>query len=186
MTTDRKFCRFNKQQETVSFGMSEVPEGGLCLSTFVVITDVRNENSALMGHLNPNAPWDHIGALDASRVEVHSKGWMLPSSHLVVYESPQDAAKRILREQLEITTLKLNGPRVVSETYTPKRFPNLPRHWDIEFIFMGKMSKNDIPKKTNAWTELDFVDLNVANKKEIARSHEDILESAGLVFRSSI
>jgi len=79
----------------------------------------------------------------------------------------------------------LNGPRVVSETYTPKRFPNLPRHWDIEFIFMGKMSRADIPKNTNAWTELDFVDLNVANKKEIVRSHEDIFESAGLVFRSS-
>jgi ADP-ribose pyrophosphatase YjhB (NUDIX family) len=165
--------------------MPEVPEGGLCLSAFVIITDIENPNSALMGHLNPKAPWDHIGALDASRVEVHSKGWMLPSSHLIVYESPQDAAKRILREQLEITTLDLNGPQVVSETYTPKRIPNLPRHWDIEFIFKGKMSRADIPKKTIAWTELGFVDLDVANKKDIARSHEDILESAGLVFRSS-
>jgi len=106
MATDRKFCRFNKQ-ETASFGMAEVPEGGVCISAFLVISDIENPNSALMGHLNPEAPWDHLGALDSSRIEIHSKGWMLPSSHLIVYESPQDAAKRILREQLEISITDL-------------------------------------------------------------------------------
>jgi len=180
MVTDRKFCRFNKQIETMSFSMSEPPEGGLCLSAFLVITDERNANRVLMGHLNPKASWDHIGALDSSRVDVHSKGWMLPSSHLLVYESPQEAARRILREQLEID-LTLNGPDVVSETYTPKRFPDLPRHWDIEFIFKGRMSEDHIPKPF-AWSELSFVNLNTAMRTEIARSHEDILESAGLVF----
>jgi hypothetical protein len=182
MVTDRKFCRFNKQVETMYFGMPEPPEGGLCLSAFLVITDERNANSVLMGHLNPKASWDHIGALDASRVEVHSKGWMLPSSHLLVYESPQDSAKRILREQLE-ADLKLSGPAVVSETYTPKRFPDLPRHWDIEFIFKGKISEDRIPKPF-AWSELVFVNLDSAKRSTIARSHEDILEYAGLVFKN--
>jgi ADP-ribose pyrophosphatase YjhB (NUDIX family) len=184
MTTDRKFCRFNKQVETITFGMPEVPEGGLCLSAFLVITDTEKTNSVLMGHLNPKAPWDHIGALDLSRVDVHSKGWMLPSSHLMVYESPQAAAKRILREQLEIDYPVLEGPQVVSETYTPRRFPNLPRHWDIEFIFKGEISKDRIPKPY-AWSNLSFVDLDSAKKSEIARSNEDILESAGLVFKQS-
>jgi ADP-ribose pyrophosphatase YjhB (NUDIX family) len=134
-----------------------------------------------MGHLNPKAPWDHIGALDASRVEVHSKGWMLPSSHLLVHESPQEAAKRIIREQLEID-LRVSGPDVVSETYTPRRFPDLPRHWDIEFIFKGKTSQDRITKPF-AWSELAFVNLDSTNKTEIARSHEDILEYAGLTFK---
>jgi ADP-ribose pyrophosphatase YjhB (NUDIX family) len=183
MVTDRKFCRFNKQVETMSFGMPEPPEGGLCLSAFLVITDERNSNSVLMGHLNTKAPWDHIGALDSSRVEVHSKGWMLPSSHLLLYESPREAAKRILKEQLEID-LALSGPDVVSETYIPKRFPELPRHWDIEFIFKGKMSEQSVPKPF-AWSELAFVNLDTARRSEIARSHEDILESAGLTFKHS-
>ena len=181
MVTDRKFCRFNKQIETRSFGMSEPPEGGLCLSAFLVITGERNPNSVLMGRLNTKAPWDHIGALDPSRVEVHSKGWMLPSSHLMLYESPREAAERILKEQLE-TDLALSGPDVVSETYTPKRFPELPRHWDIEFIFKGKMFEGEIPKPS-AWSDLKFVNLDTAKRKEFARSHEDILESAGLVFK---
>lgn len=183
MVTDRKFCRFNKEVETMSFGMPEPPEGGLCLSAFLVITDEQNPNSVLMGHLNTKAAWDHIGALDSSRVEIHSKGWMLPSSHLLMYESPQEAAKRILREQLEIP-LALSGPDVVSETYTPKRFPNLPRHWDIEFIFKGKMSEDNIPKPF-AWSKLAFVNLDNAKTTEIARSHEDILQAAGLVFKHS-
>jgi ADP-ribose pyrophosphatase YjhB (NUDIX family) len=134
-----------------------------------------------MGHLNPKAPWDHIGALDASRVEVHSKGWMLPSSHLLVHESPQEAAKRIIREQLEID-LRVSGPDVVSETYTPRRFPDLPRHWDIEFIFKGKTSQDHVTKPF-AWSELAFVNLDSTKKTEIARSHEDILEYAGLTFK---
>ncbi|HMK84066.1 MAG TPA: hypothetical protein VK503_10140 [Candidatus Bathyarchaeia archaeon] len=179
MVTDRKFCRFNKQVENL--GMPEPPEGGLCLSAFLVITDERNANSVLMGHLNPKASWDHIGALDASRVEVHSKGWMLPSSHLLVYESPKEAAKRILREQIE-KDLELSGPEVVSETYTPKRFPGLPRHWDVEFIFKAKISEDQIPKPF-AWSKLAFVNLDYAKRNEIARSHEDILEYAGLVFK---
>lgn len=163
--------------------MPEPPEGGLCLSAFLIITDRGNANRVLMGRLNTRAPWDHIGALDASRVEVHSKGWMLPSCHLLVYESPQEAAKRILREQLEID-LSLTGPDVVSEAYTPRRFPDLPRHWDIEFIFKGELPEDRIPKPL-AWSNLSFVNVNNTEKTEIARSHEDILESAGFMFKHS-
>jgi len=184
MATDRKFMRFNKEPETMAFSMPEVPEGGLCLCAFLVITDSENPNSVLMGRLNPKAPWDHIGSLDASRVEIHSKRWMLPSSHLILHESPQEAARRILKEQLELTDLKLEGPRVVSEVYTPKRLPNLPNHWDFEFIFSGELRKDQLPKP-DAWTTLTFVNLDHAKKTEIARSHEDILESAGLVFKQA-
>jgi len=184
MVTDRRFTRFNRQQGMIAFGMPEVPEGGLCLSAFLVITDIQNPNSVLMGNLNPKAPWDHIGALDPARIEIHSKAWMLPSSHLVVYESPHDAAKRILKEQLKLANLKLSEPAVVSETYVPKRFPNMLRHWDIEFIFKGQISRDDIPKP-QAWTRLTFVNLDFTDKVEIARSHEDILESVGLVFKQT-
>lgn len=181
MTTDRRFCRFNKEEETRAFGMPEVPDGGLCLSAFLVIASTDNPAGVLMGHLDPDAPWDHIGALDPRRAEVHSKGWMLPSSHLVVKESPQDAATRIAREQLELDGLELQGPLVVSEVYRPKRFPNLPDHWDIEFIFRSALPEAAI-RKPRAWRELKFVDLSTTRRVEIARSHEGILESAGLRF----
>ena len=106
---------------------------------------------------------------------------MLPSSHLIIHESPQDAASRILKEQLGLEDVKLGEPKVVSEVHTPKRFPNLPEHWDIEFIFRGEIEAGAVKKQIsdNPWSDLAFVDLNKTSKKEIARSHEDILESCG-------
>ncbi len=180
MPTDRRFCRLNKPADT-PFGMPEVPRAGLCLSAFLVITERGHENRVLMGHLNPAAPWDHIGALDPSRTAVHSKGWMLPSSHLIAKEAPQEAARRIAREQLDLTDLRFGEPRVVSEVSTPRRFPELGDHWDLEFIFRAQLAEAAVPTPT-AWTELRFADLGTTPKSAIARSHEDILESAGLRF----
>ena len=188
MTTDRRFARFNAGKSTVSgktevspLTQHEVPEGGMCLSAFVVLTEAGYPNWVVLGHLNPEAAWDHIGALDPERTEVHSKGWMIPSSHLLLKEPPQEAARRILWEQLMLKGVPLSEPSVVSETYTPRRFADLPSHWDIEFIFRGEISTARLPK-TPAWKELAFVDVSRTRKSEMARSHEDILESAGFRF----
>ncbi len=183
MATDRKFCRFYAPADT-PFGMPEVPAAGLCLSAFLVLAEKGRGNRVLMGHLDPAAPWDHIGALDPSRTAVHSKGWMLPASHLILKESPQDAARRIAREQLELTDLEVGEPRVVSEVYAPRRFPEKGEHWDLEFLFRGELDPARVPRP-RAWLELRFVDLDVTPKSAIARSHEDVLESAGLRFRAA-
>jgi hypothetical protein len=181
MTTDRRFSRFSKSRETAAFSITEIPAGGVCLSAFVIVTETGHPTNVLMGHMNPRAPWDHIGALDPSRVEVHSRGWMLPSSHLIFQESPGDAARRIAREQLELPNLSFSEPRVVSEAYTPRRFPDAAKHWDLEFLFRSEIPAADIPHPA-AWAELAFVDLRRTAKSEIARSHEDVIESAGLHF----
>jgi ADP-ribose pyrophosphatase YjhB (NUDIX family) len=181
MATNRRFCRFNKLGD-VSLGMPEVPEGGLCLSAFLILHERGHDRRVLMGHLNPAAPWDHIGALDASRTAVHSQGWMLPSSHLILNESPDEAARRIAAEQLERDDLMFSEPKVVSEVYTPRRFPDLVRHWDLEFLFLGEWPGGAAPKAA-AWTELAFVDLDATARSAIARSHEDILASAGRKLR---
>jgi len=181
MTTDRRFSRFSKSAATAAFSVTEIPDDGVCLSAFLIVTEARDSKKVLMGHMNPKAAWDHIGALDPSRVEAHSHGWMLPSSHLIFRESPDDAARRISREQLELPDLALSGPTVVSDVYTPRRFPGTAHHWDIEFLFRGHLGAADVPHPT-AWKELAFVDLRRTSKSEIARSHEDIIESSGLRF----
>lgn len=185
MTTDRRFCRFNKGESTITgkadrstLSSADVPEGGLCLCSFLVLSEVSDPEIVLMGHLNPKAQWDHIGALDEDRIRIHSKGWMLPSSHLMLRESPQEAARRIAREQLGLEDLRIQEPKVVSEVSTPKRFPNLPQHWDIEFIFLGSLEKSQL-KSPNAWADLQFINPATTARSAIARSHEDILESAG-------
>src|SRR5438445_12069768 len=126
MTTDRRFSRFSKSRDTAAFSITEIPVGGVCLSAFLIVTEAGDPKKVLMGHMNPAAPWDHIGALDPSRVEVHSRGWMLPSSHLIFQESPGEAPRRIAREQLALPGLALSESKVVSAADTPKPFPASP------------------------------------------------------------
>ena len=153
----------------------------MCLSAFVLLTESGNKNAVLLGHLNTEADWDHIGGLDSERVSAHSKGWMIPSCHLLLKESPQGAARRIMDEQLGLRGIGLSDPIVVSEVYTPKRFPDLPGHWDLEFIFKGELPRGGLPR-SSAWRELAFVEAALTLKSEMARSHGDILESAGFKF----
>jgi len=182
MTTDRKFCRFNSETSTAAFGMAEIPPEGLCLSAFVLLSPRGAPSRVLLGRMNPSAAWDHLGALDPGRVDVHSRGWMIPSSHLIYRESPQAAARRILEEQLGLPAGPLDGPLVVSEVYTPRRFPGSAGHWDLEFLFRGALT-SDRPPTHPAWSRLEFVDVPSTPRTEFARSHEDVLASAGLVAR---
>ncbi|MDG6953802.1 MAG: NUDIX hydrolase [Nitrososphaerota archaeon] len=180
MATQRRFCRFARsvpERGLEPVYTTEVPEGGFCLSAFLAITDV--EGRVLMGHLNPDADWVRIGALDASRAKTHSKGWMLPSSHLLLYESPQEAARRVLKEQLGMG-LELSGPTTVTEVWSPDRSPGR-RHWDFEFIFKGEAPKGSV-RSHDAWRELKFIDTRKTPRAEIARSHDDVLVNAGFKF----
>ncbi|MDG6941341.1 MAG: NUDIX hydrolase [Nitrososphaerota archaeon] len=181
MTTNRRFCRFSRrvpERGLEAFYTTEIPEGGLCLSSFLVIED--GEGRVLMGHLDPAAPWDHIGALDPGRAAAHSSRWMLPSSHLMLYESPQEAARRVLKEQLGIS-VNFTDPTVIAEVGTPKRFSGLRDHWDFEFVFRGTAPGGAIPVH-KAWKELRYVDLKRTSRREIARSHDDVLENIGFAF----
>ena len=178
MVTTRKFCRFSRSATAQGLGMPEVPADGMCLSAFVVLSSAEHPSSVLLGKIEPSAPWDHLGALDTDRVQAWQYLWMLPASHLLVFESPQEAAARVLREQLRIPSLPLMEPKVVSEVYAPVRFPNAKQHWDIEFIFRGKIPESSIGPLPN-WKELEFVDTRSLDDKDMARSHIDILSYAG-------
>ncbi len=177
MTTERRFAAFSKKAAPPR--MNEIPDAGLCLSAFIILSRAGHPEEVVLGHLNTEADWEHIGALDCERAERNSKGWMLPSSHLLLEESPKEAARRILTEQLGLEDQQLNGPVVFSEaTSTGKVWDVTPyKHWDIEFIFRGE--RNEVMPHP-AWRELRFVDLSQTTMDEMARYHEDILAHVGL------
>lgn len=168
MSTNRRFAHFKRN--VVPPRMKEVPEGGFCISAFVIISKNNKPEQVLMGRINKKAPWDHIGALDPERVERHSTGWMLPSSALMLGEPPRQAADRILTEQLGVGDQSLEGPFVFSEIYGPLN------HWDLEFLFLGRRDK---APDNEAWTELRFIDLSKTRREDIVRGHEDILAHVG-------
>jgi hypothetical protein len=179
MVTDRRFCRFTRSAEGHPFGLRWEEPGGFCLSTFLVLSDAERPSSVLVGRMNPDAPWDHLEGLDAERIEAHRGGWLLPASHLLLRETPDRSARRILDEMLGGASPSLEPARVVSEVYTPRRYPETPNHWDISFVYRGTWT-GPAPAVPSVWSELRFVDVGVVRRSEFARSHEDLLDRVGL------
>ncbi len=187
MAEERKFCRFNSGPSTTVGDLKDdpvmtrqIPEGGFCISVFVVLRQSGRQSNVLFGRINPAADWVKLGALDSKRVEIFRDGLMLPSSHLIIHESPADAANRILDEQLGLSGLRLKGPIVVSETYRSASRSSGPEHWDIHLIFTGTIAGSRIQPQ-NAWSELKFINSSGRAASKVVRNHMDIVKYASAV-----
>ena len=154
--------------------MDRIPKGGMCLSVFLILRKQHRRN-VLAGKVNAEYDWVRVGALSKETATKVSQGWMRPSSHLLLYESPHDAAHRVLREQLRLEWDDLQSVNfhVFSEAYSK------PRHWDIEFVFQGEIRK-ELPTGNPAWTELKFLRIDTIGASQFARNHQDILAELGV------
>ncbi len=179
-TEPRRFCRFSPTG-AVSEGYWPLPEDGLCLSAFLLLSPPERPDAVLVGRIEPHAPWERIGGLDARRIRANTGGWMLPSSQLLFFEGPAEAARRVLDEQLDLRGLPLDGPTVVSEVYRSPRHPERARHWDLQFLFRGTL-RTATPPASSAWAELAFVEPSTTPRTAFTRSHDEILELAGYRF----
>jgi ADP-ribose pyrophosphatase YjhB (NUDIX family) len=176
----RQFVRLAEGRSTEE-GYWPIPPDGLCLSSFLLLSPSGIRSQVLVGRLDPTAPWREIGALDARRVELNAQGWMLPSCHLLFFESPQEAAVRVLREQLGLEGIALDAPSIFSEKYRPRRHPERGEHWDLEFVYRAEAPPGWRAAHP-AWRELRFVDPAQIPRGEFTRSHEEVLELAGFTI----
>ena len=176
----RRFARLADGRSAAD-GYQPLPPDGLCLSSFLVLARAGRDREVLVGHLDPKAPWAEIGALDPRRVEQNATGWMLPSCHLLYFESPERAAHRIAEEQLGLRDLALDPPLVFSEAYAPRRPPQRGTHWDLQFLFHGTVPEGWAAHHP-AWRELRFVDPSSTPREQFTRSHDEVLELVGYRF----
>jgi hypothetical protein len=182
---ERRFTRLRRSVTGESPGASVVPDAGICLSVFLVLSPPRSTGAVLMGRIDPSAPWSEIGALDPARAAAMGDRWMLPSSQLVFFESPEDAARRILKEQLASPPMPLDGPAVFSEAYRRPGTAATDPHWDFHFVFRGRWPSST-PPRAPAWRHLEFVDVGTTDPAEIARNQGDVLALVGLAPRSEV
>ncbi|MGI0150875.1 MAG: NUDIX domain-containing protein, partial [Thermoplasmata archaeon] len=132
----RRFQRLRREADPAR-GVEGVVRDGMCLSAFVLLGRAGSAGEVLLGRIDPSAPWDRLGGLSAERVRSIGEAWMLPSSHLIEYEAPVEAARRVAREQLELPALPLRGPEVFSEAYHRPGTEPEEHHWDLHFVFRG-------------------------------------------------
>lgn len=136
-TAPRRFARLRPGPSTEP-GYSELPKDGMCLSAFLLVHPAGAPEERILGLVDPAAPWWQLGALEPERLRRVSEDWMLPSSHLIEYETPDEAARRIATEQLEIPTVRLLGPEVHSEAYARTGASAGERHWDLHFLYRAE------------------------------------------------
>jgi hypothetical protein len=101
---------------------------------------------------------------------------MLPSCHLLEYESPDAAARRVAEEQLERRDLDLSGPQVVSDAYGRPSADG--KHWDLDFLYRATWPRG-VPLAARPWSRLAFEDPRGLPKARYARAHDDVLRFAG-------
>ena len=178
----RRVSRFRPCPPTDDPVYSAVPDDGLCLNVFLLLTDRAESNRILLGRIDPKANWKEIGAMSAARIQEVSTRWMLPSRQLFHFESPDEASRSILAEQLGLGPISLRGPSVTSEAWQrPHPAGNGP-HWDVSFLYQGIWPK-DHPVSSGPWSELAFLATDSLDPATVGRSHLDVLDLAGYPTR---
>lgn len=176
MSEARRFCRFRNDGDPAR-GTIPLPNDGFCLSAFVLLHPDGDPDRVLAGRVRATGDWERVGGIDASRLRRIGADWMLPASHLLLFESPSEAARRISVEQLGGELRGLTGPLVVSDAYSREDGSSLDPHWDFHFIFEG--SVRSVPSPPDGlWDRLEFVEAGSPPASGFARGHADIVEFA--------
>ena len=156
-----------------------VPEYGVCLSTFII---AKRRESILLLRPRANDAWETKGAFPKGRAaELAKEGaWLLPATHLLMGESPDRAARRIVREWAGLR----GKPRflMVQSHTRPGGFLDQKlngKHWDICFVY--ELTSASKPKAKPWWSEGRFVPTARISRMNLGRGHVDILHEAGMV-----
>jgi len=158
-----------------------IPRGGICISAFVIASTGK---SILLGlpHANKHWPEDGGEPLWRAREMEKKKSWMLPATHMLIGESPDDAAARIANE---FTGLK-GEPKfsmVQSHTRPANVWWKTMRHivhWDLCFVYDLKIDRVPIRLKP-WWKELRLFSREQIPSMNVGRGHLDILREGGYV-----
>lgn len=159
-----RFARFSAEKIVY-----KTPEQGLCISSFLLI---QKKGALLLGK--------------AIQPDFAKDKWVLPASQLKYGEHPDDAAKRIIKEQLNTEAKSVSYRGLWS-------FAN--HHWDLCFIYDVKLRTEPRPLKGEEAAKYPpeyfnssqlLGELRYFKPKEIrpdmmGRGQEDVLRAVGLL-----
>jgi len=156
-----------------------VPPGGVCLSAFLVVRDRRGR--ILFGRPRIHRAWSEQGCLPSWRVREIQKNveWILPASHLLMGESPDDAAKRIARIWVGRPDARPRLAVIDSSSFPtgpPSRAGKKKRrdfHWTLGFVYRLRVDR--LPTMPRTWEELKFFSPAEIRNLTIGRMHGDLL-----------
>jgi hypothetical protein len=178
-----KVSRFRPNPPPDDPSSAAVPDDGLCLNVFLLLSDRPGSGKVLLGRIDPSAPWDHIGGMHPGRIAQIGRRWMLPARQLFLFEAPDAAAHAIARDQLELPTAELAGPTVTSEAWQRPNPAGQGPHWDLSFLYRGVWPADRLVR-AGPWLELTFHDPATLAPADVGRGHLDVLALAGYPVRT--
>jgi hypothetical protein len=177
--TPPRWSRFRRGATDESRDLSELPDDGLCLSSFLVVRSTDRPGEVLVGRIEPDGPWEELGALGPERGQRVGDRWMLPACQLQLFESPDNSARRVARDLLGRPIDSLPAPRIFSEAYRRPRSTGHDPHWDLEFVYLLDWS-GPPPTPGRLWRQLEYRAVRPLPPEAFARGHEDVLANVGL------
>ena len=174
----------SKSKTKALFSKDNVPPGGTCLSSFVVVSDGQGILVGKMGH--PEI-WAEKFLVAPARAVVYAASgkYVLPARHLHWYESPFEAARSVLRDQigLDVTRSKVSLVDVQSHVSGDINDQKEPPHWDICFLYRTRVSKSLAAKlrRPEWFSEMAFNPLGSLEQNDFTRGHGDVLQMAGML-----
>lgn len=166
------------------FAEGNVPPGGTCLSTFVVVSKGRR---ILVGKMGRPEIWIERFLVGPKYAPVYANSgkYVLPARHLHWYESPFEAADSVLREQigLGVPKGKVSLVDVQSHVSGDVASKTEPPHWDICFLYRAEVTEKQAARlrRPEWFSELEFKPLQTLKQNDFTRGHGDVLRMAGLL-----
>jgi len=166
------------------FSKDNVPPGGTCLSSFVVVSYGQR---ILVGKMDRPEIWVErflVGPAFAPRYASSGK-YVLPARHLHWYESPLETAQSVLRDQvgLDVPANRISLVDVQSHVSGDVNDEKEPPHWDICFVYQTRAPKSLAAKlrRPEWFSELVFEPLGSLKQEDFTRGHGDVLQAAGML-----
>jgi len=161
------------------FMEGHVPKGGACISVFLVL---KGKGGVLVGKMAKPEVWVEkffVGEMFAPKYASSNK-WVLPASHLEYGEKPDDAAMRVLTQEVGVGHGKLTFREVQSHLSKDPKDPEAA-HWDICFVYEGTLK--DKVEQPDWFSDLRFLNPKKLSSEDFTRGHGDVLKESGIIAR---
>ncbi len=158
----------------------DTPAGGFCISVFAVI---RRGNKVLLVKPTNRRKWltewsPNIRLMNQERLKKFTKSWLFPGGYVREGEAPEEALKRILKEQLGIKSFSA-GPGKLYNFYDPSNIFPGNMHWDYCFVF--KVKTNEEIRKRPWFSSIEFVDPRDFGRDDFTSAQGDLALAIGLI-----
>ena len=157
-----------------------IPEGGFCISSFAIL---RKRGKVLLVKPSRHEKWlqewaPDLGIFEGERLEKQLRSWRFPSTYVKQGEAPDDALRRVVRDQLDVKAYAVTSSRFYN-FYDPSTFFPGKMHWDYCFVY-GISAPGEVHSKP--WfSAVEYVQVSKLRPEDFGSAQGDLAKALRLM-----